>query len=602
MEESYEIREKKFIVWLGALLIGMGVLIAGLVLLDDTTGGAGTAVMLIGIFGGSGALVLADGVRRKLEVGADGTLKYTPFIGSPHIFGYSDIDHAECTVKLGDRCMIIFDRAGKRLCKLESNMSNYGRICDTLTAHGIRVQMPDGIYRASGAGTAQDAGDVHENGSTQGTQPQIVSEPVPAGEKASRTILYCVLALSGLILIGGLIYAVSIGNAMMRLAVYFIAAVPISLLSAVNTIKSQRGAYKNGIVYGATLNGFEERNASRLAPDFIFTDPFGNTHQVSGLTKMKVGKQNRQSFIGKNYKIWYAPQTVHGVLYGELNSDRPYMDSIPKVVVPQIVYLLIVALIASSVAGGTTAADQTGKSMEIEWSDTMGENSLTQRQAEKSQTVQWFTYSYSLYTLFNGMQIGEIGGVDPEDQDEVSGIRTLLRDGWNITDRDSAISGSNRLLERGHRVKYRSMAAKLKKEGLLDLSEGDYLEKVIDKGDTYRYKAIYEAYHQFGDKGIDAWDYARELKLLAHCYTAGYITLDECLDQSLPVAKQLQSEYGSWEEMFESYVYGYEFWCGENNSQNKKDIEQYQYDISIMTQKEMLAMMPDYKYTLQKDW
>lgn len=47
------------------------------------------------------------------------------------------------------------------------------------------------------------------------------------------------------------------------------------------------------------------------------------------------------------------------------------------------------------------------------------------------------------------------------------------------------------------------------------------------------------------------------------CYLADYINLEECLDLSLPIAKKLQSAFTSWEELADSYIYGYAFWQNE---------------------------------------
>ena len=37
------------------------------------------------------------------------------------------------------------------------------------------------------------------------------------------------------------------------------------------------------------------------------------------------------------------------------------------------------------------------------------------------------------------------------------------------------------------------------------------------------------------------------------------------LDQCLPIAQRLQKEYGSFEEIFESYIYGYQFWKNDSD-------------------------------------
>ena len=62
---------------------------------------------------------------------------------------------------------------------------------------------------------------------------------------------------------------------------------------------------------------------------------------------------------------------------------------------------------------------------------------------------------------------------------------------------------------------------------------------------------------------MDGWDYSRALQVLGDCYLADYINLEECLDLSLPIAKKLQSAFTSWEELADSYIYGYAFWQNE---------------------------------------
>ena len=66
-------------------------------------------------------------------------------------------------------------------------------------------------------------------------------------------------------------------------------------------------------------------------------------------------------------------------------------------------------------------------------------------------------------------------------------------------------------------------------------------------------------------RGVDAWDYVRIMRITGLCYQCGYISLEECLDQCLPIAQRLQKEYGSFEEIFESYIYGYQFWKNDSD-------------------------------------
>lgn len=68
------------------------------------------------------------------------------------------------------------------------------------------------------------------------------------------------------------------------------------------------------------------------------------------------------------------------------------------------------------------------------------------------------------------------------------------------------------------------------------------------------------AYKNSGEGAIDAWDYCRAMQVIRESYLAGYYTETEELDNMLEVAKILQNRFGSWDEMTESYLRGYEYW------------------------------------------
>lgn len=196
--------------------------------------------------------------------------------------------------------------------------------------------------------------------------------------------------------------------------------------------------------------------------------------------------------------------------------------------------------------------------LKMEWAASCRESDFTQEDVD-SDTVQWFCSAYAIYTGRNYKELGVIGGAERSEVYEYV-MQNALEEGWNITDRDSAIEKINWLLDGGHRISYHEFISELKDNGWLDLSIEDYLGKVGNKTDAYRYVAAYHAYQSFGEKGIDAWDYCRALQVLGDCYVAGYINLEECLDQSLLIAEYLQSEFESWQEIGQSYLLGYQFW------------------------------------------
>lgn len=179
-----------------------------------------------------------------------------------------------------------------------------------------------------------------------------------------------------------------------------------------------------------------------------------------------------------------------------------------------------------------------------------------------SATVQWICAAYSVYTQYNKKDLGCIGGVSQENGEMYqAAVKRALADGWRITDRESAIRQLDSLLEGGHREKYREFVHQMEQHDLLSLTEEELLGRVDrENGDINEFQAVYRAYHAMGEKAVDAWDYSRALQVLGDCYQAEYISLEECLDQSLAVAKKLQEEFGSWDELCQSYLYGYHYW------------------------------------------
>ena len=87
----------------------------------------------------------------------------------------------------------------------------------------------------------------------------------------------------------------------------------------------------------------------------------------------------------------------------------------------------------------------------------------------------------------------------------------------------------------------------------------------IPEDEQCRTWVCYDAYGHLDTRSVDAWDYVRIMRITGLCYQCGYISLEECLDQCLPIAQRLQKEYGSFEEIFESYIYGYQFWKNDSD-------------------------------------
>ena len=185
-------------------------------------------------------------------------------------------------------------------------------------------------------------------------------------------------------------------------------------------------------------------------------------------------------------------------------------------------------------------------------------STLTQKDIE-SDTVQWICSSYAIYTKYNKKDLGYIGGTSEEHLETYQyALKDALRSGWKIYDRESLCHSLQKLLSTGERSEYQKTIHSMVENGLMDMTEEELIAQVESQnGDEEEFRFLYRSYQDLGKKALDGWDYCRALQVLGDCYQTGYISLEECLDQSLVIAQKLQSTFSSWEEVAKSYLYGH---------------------------------------------
>ena len=179
--------------------------------------------------------------------------------------------------------------------------------------------------------------------------------------------------------------------------------------------------------------------------------------------------------------------------------------------------------------------------------------------AAPSDTVKWINTTYAALTAANDGDLNVIGGF------KKSAITTplvleLLKSSWEVTDRASADLAIAGLLTEGHRASFNAEMAELKEAGILDLSDAELTEFMKDFTDLNYLTNAITAYQKYGENAIAAWDYCRILQLYGYFYVADLYTEQEALDASLEAAKTLQTMYPSWDDLMQSYLYGYQYW------------------------------------------
>ena len=213
------------------------------------------------------------------------------------------------------------------------------------------------------------------------------------------------------------------------------------------------------------------------------------------------------------------------------------------------------------------------------------------------ETILWFNATYATLTYSNGCNWRIVGGLEPT-EDNADLTKALLLSGWNVLTREDALDTVERLTEEGHRGKCRECMDKLAEWGFLELSEEEFMEKILEmdpEENLGRYVVTYYMYlNGIEPEYIAAFDLCRVNELYGYYYVCGFMDYEEAMDASLENSLVLQKMYGSWEEMMDAYLLGYQFWKGDLAiTEDSPTRERYHYY-------EMLCGLDDSPYTL--DW
>lgn len=188
-------------------------------------------------------------------------------------------------------------------------------------------------------------------------------------------------------------------------------------------------------------------------------------------------------------------------------------------------------------------------------------------------TLQWFNATYAMFVYSQGNDYHYIGGFNDESNSRKDYLKDQLEKSWGIIDRKTAIETLSWLATEGHATGYAEAVQMMDMGGMLSCSEealAEYFSMAVEQQQISTEDAEYvkEYYLHLRnvndicqDNGIDGWDYCRMMQISGNSYFAGFITLEECLSIQLAVAQAIQSQFDSWQELNDSYYYGYSYWA-----------------------------------------
>lgn len=239
-------------------------------------------------------------------------------------------------------------------------------------------------------------------------------------------------------------------------------------------------------------------------------------------------------------------------------------------------------------------------------SDLAADKGSVQSEVE-SDTVQWMNATYALITENNGGDRTLVGGMERNTINALF-MRYQLYSGWGIEDRESADEVIEWLRSEGHRQEYMEYIEAFEESGLFSLEEEEFDQAIRDAFGAFgKYtlnylKTIYECNKACGKNGILAWDLCRLNQVASWCYLAGYYTLDESLEIQYQNSLLMQNSFSSWDDMMESYLYGFQYWNGDSSSSTLSDTAKRRNIYSSLKEISDGPYKNDFRRELQRSW
>ena len=139
--------------------------------------------------------------------------------------------------------------------------------------------------------------------------------------------------------------------------------------------------------------------------------------------------------------------------------------------------------------------------------------------------------------------------------------RGALSRGWGVQSREDLILTVCNMTYGGHNASFQEAAA------IANSLTDNEMESPIaqsDEVDAYMWPYTKALSEKWGDRGILCWDLFRMSDLVQWGYTAGYVTYTEALALLEPAATLLCESFSSWDEAYENYLDGYNWWARNN--------------------------------------
>lgn len=268
----------------------------------------------------------------------------------------------------------------------------------------------------------------------------------------------------------------------------------------------------------------------------------------------------------------------------------------------KILALALATTLALTGCSNTPATNNSGRTP-VKTTDDSKESETADNSISISDTLLWFNATYAVITSRNGGDVNLVGGYAANDS-TTKMMQQGLESSWSVTDKATAEENLKWLTEEnGHNAelldvyKQNELSTFTRDELVAALTDESYTDE-----DRAYFLGIFDAVEKYGDNAIKAWDLSRAMQLASWYYLAGYYTYEEAMDASLAIAQQLQTTYTSWEDMMESYLYGFQFWNEDDMSdETSESYARAQIYQELKAQNDGVYSV-DWNLSLSKEW
>lgn len=152
--------------------------------------------------------------------------------------------------------------------------------------------------------------------------------------------------------------------------------------------------------------------------------------------------------------------------------------------------------------------------------------------------------------------------------------RETLSGSWGVYNREDLLYQIAALTESGHNDAFLNDVAYIN-----GLSKAQYDAYLSSGGmDAYMIPYTKELGKKWGSRGIMCWDLFRVGNLVQWGYISGYLTYAEACAMAEPAARKICAEFKNWDEAYDNYLDGYNWWARVDLSKGKERVRQKDYD------------------------